>query len=113
MVLIAPTCECPLELIDLRDLMQDVEFTVFSAPAKDPHGRVAALHVPGGCKLSRKEIDAYTKFVGIYGARGLAYIKVNEAPKGRDGLQSPILKFLHRCRGGGHHQAQPVPRMAT
>ncbi len=89
-----PDLRVPLELIDLRDLMQDVEFKVFSAPAKDPHGRVAALHVPGGCKLSRKEIDAYTKFVGIYGARGLAYIKVNEAAKGRDGLQSPILKFL-------------------
>ncbi|MEN8167301.1 MAG: amino acid--tRNA ligase-related protein, partial [Pseudomonadota bacterium] len=76
------------------DLMQDVEFKVFSGPAKDPHGRVAALHVPGGAALSRKQIDGYTKFVAIYGARGLAYVKVNELAKGREGLQSPILKFL-------------------
>jgi aspartyl-tRNA synthetase len=74
--------------------MDDVEFKVFAGPAKDPKGRVAALRVPQGGSLSRKEIDEYTKFVGIYGARGLAYIKVNEADKGREGLQSPILKFL-------------------
>ncbi|RDH89112.1 MAG: aspartate--tRNA ligase [endosymbiont of Seepiophila jonesi] len=89
-----PDLRVPLELVDLQDLMQEVEFKVFSGPAKDPHGRVAALHVPGGSSLSRKKIDGYTKFVGIYGAKGLAYIKVNELAKGRDGLQSPILKFL-------------------
>jgi len=89
-----PDLRCPLELVDVADLMQDVEFKVFSSPARDPDGRVAALNVPGGCSLTRREIDGYTKFVGIYGAKGLAYIKVNEAGKGRDGLQSPILKFL-------------------
>ncbi|MBA1444170.1 MAG: aspartate--tRNA ligase [Gammaproteobacteria bacterium] len=89
-----PDLRVPLELVDLQDLMQEVEFKVFSGPAKDPHGRVAALHVPGGSSLSRKKIDGYTKFVGIYGAKGLAYIKINELAKGRDGLQSPILKFL-------------------
>jgi aspartyl-tRNA synthetase len=77
------------------DLMQDVDFKVFSGPAKDPDGRVAALRLPAGGELTRKEIDDYTKFVGIYGAKGLAYIKVNDwAAKGREGLQSPILKFL-------------------
>ena len=90
-----PDLRCPLELVDVADLMAEVEFKVFSGPAKDPKGRVAALRVPGGGSLTRKEIDDYTKFVGIYGARGLAYIKVNEwAAKGREGLQSPILKFL-------------------
>ena len=89
-----PDLRCPLELVDVGDLMADVEFKVFSSPARDPDGRVAALNVPGGCNLTRREIDGYTKFVGIYGAKGLAYIKVNEAGKGRDGLQSPILKFL-------------------
>ncbi len=78
----------------MGDLMKAVEFKVFSGPAKDPKGRVAALCMPKGCALSRKEIDGYTKFVGIYGAKGLAYIKVNELAKGREGLQSPILKFL-------------------
>ncbi|HIE33127.1 MAG TPA: aspartate--tRNA ligase, partial [Thermodesulfobacteriaceae bacterium] len=90
-----PDLRCPLELVDVADLMGSVDFKVFSGPAKDPGGRVAALRVPQGCRLSRKEIDDYTKFVGIYGARGLAYIKINEwSGKGRDGLQSPILKFL-------------------
>ncbi len=90
-----PDLRCPLELVDVADLMAEVEFKVFSGPAKDPKGRVAALRVPGGGSLTRKEIDDYTRFVGIYGARGLAYIKVNEwAAKGREGLQSPILKFL-------------------
>ena len=74
--------------------MAEVEFKVFSAPAKDPRGRVAALCVPGGCEMSRKEIDDYTAFVGKYGAKGLAYIKVNDLAAGREGLQSPILKFL-------------------
>jgi aspartyl-tRNA synthetase len=80
--------------VDVGDLMQGVEFKVFSGPAIDPHGRVAALCLPGGSALTRKEIDGYTEFVGIYGARGLAYIKVNDAAGGREGLQSPILKFL-------------------
>jgi aspartyl-tRNA synthetase len=89
-----PDLRIPLELVDVGDLMAEVEFKVFSAPANDPKGRVAALRLPEGSRLTRKEIDEYTKFVGIYGARGLAYIKVNEWAKGREGLQSPILKFL-------------------
>ncbi len=89
-----PDLRIPLELVDVEDLMQAVEFKVFAGPAKDPNGRVAALRLPQGGALSRKEIDTYTKFVGIYGAKGLAYIKVNELAKGREGLQSPILKFL-------------------
>ena len=89
-----PDLRIPLELVDVGDLMAEVEFKVFSGPAADPHGRVAALRLPKGCELSRKEIDEYTKFVGIYGAKGLAYIKVNDVAAGRDGLQSPILKFL-------------------
>jgi aspartyl-tRNA synthetase len=89
-----PDLRVPLELVDIADLLEDVEFKVFSGPAKDPKGRVAALRLPKGGELTRKEIDEYTKFVGIYGAKGLAYIKVNELAKGRDGLQSPILKFL-------------------
>ncbi|EIC20244.1 aspartate--tRNA ligase [Thiorhodovibrio frisius] len=90
-----PDLRVPLELVDVKDLMQDVDFKVFAGPANDPNGRVAALRVPEGAKLSRKEIDEYTKYVGIFGARGLAYIKVNDwATKGREGLQSPILKNL-------------------
>jgi aspartyl-tRNA synthetase len=89
-----PDLRIPLELIDLGDVMKGVEFKVFSGPANDPGGRVAALRVPGGSNISRKVIDDYTKYVGKYGARGLAYIKVNEVAAGRDGLQSPILKFL-------------------
>jgi len=78
----------------VADLMDGVEFKVFAGPAADPDGRVAALKLPGGADLSRKEIDDYTAYVAHYGARGLAYIKVNDAAAGRDGLQSPILKFL-------------------
>ncbi|MEY1662416.1 aspartate--tRNA ligase [Isoalcanivorax beigongshangi] len=89
-----PDLRIDMELIDIADLLAKVEFKVFSGPANDPNGRVAALRVPGGCELSRKEIDDYTKFVGIYGAKGLAYIKVNDLAAGQDGLQSPILKFL-------------------
>ena len=90
-----PDLRVPLELIDVADLMADVDFKVFAGPAKDPEGRVVALRLPAGGTLTRKEIDEYTKYVGIYGAKGLAYIKVNDwAGKGRDGLQSPILKFL-------------------
>ncbi|MDX1654418.1 MAG: aspartate--tRNA ligase [Candidatus Competibacteraceae bacterium] len=90
-----PDLRIPLELVELSDLMGGVEFKVFSGPARDPGGRVAALKVPGGGrKLSRKEIDDYTGFVGRYGAKGLAYIKINHRAKGREGLQSPIIKFL-------------------
>jgi aspartyl-tRNA synthetase len=90
-----PDLRIPLELVDVGDLMCEVDFKVFSGPANDPKGRVAALRLPQGGKLSRKEIDDYTQFVAIYGAKGLAYIKVNEwSAKGREGLQSPILKFL-------------------
>ena len=89
-----PDLRIPLELVDVGDLMTDVEFKVFSAAANDPKGRVAALRLPQGGRLTRKELDEYTKFVGIYGARGLAYVKVNDWAKGREGLQSPILKFL-------------------
>jgi len=84
-----PDLRIPLELIDINDLMKNVEFKVFSGPANDPHGRVAALHVPGAAELSRKEIDDYTNYVSQFGAKGLAYIKFNA-----DGLQSPILKFM-------------------
>ncbi len=89
-----PDLRIPLELIDVDDLLKDVEFKVFNGPANDPKGRVTALRLPKGGQLSRKEIDDYTKFVGIYGAKGLAYIKVNERAKGMEGLQSPILKFI-------------------
>ncbi len=89
-----PDLRIDLELVDIADVLQDVEFKVFSGPATDPDGRVAALRLPGGNALTRKEIDDYTDFVKIYGAKGLAYIKVNDTSKGRDGLQSPILKFL-------------------
>lgn len=90
-----PDLRIPLELVDVADLMQEVDFKVFAGPARDPEGRVVALRLPRGGELSRKEIDAYTEYIGIYGAKGLAYIKVNQwAAKGREGLQSPILKFL-------------------
>ncbi|MBS0003515.1 MAG: aspartate--tRNA ligase, partial [Thioalkalivibrio sp.] len=89
-----PDLRIPLEFTDLTDLMREVEFKVFSGPANDSEGRVAALRLPGGGTLSRKEIDDYTQFVGRYGARGLAYIKVNRLAEGPSGLQSPILKFL-------------------
>lgn len=89
-----PDLRIDLELIEVADLMSSVEFKVFAGPASDPEGRVAALCVPDGSSLSRKEIDDYTAFVGRYGARGLAYIKVNDVDAGREGLQSPILKFL-------------------
>ena len=89
-----PDLRNPLELVDVADLMQQVEFKVFNAPANDPKGRVVALRAPGGGSLSRKVIDDYTDFVGRYGAKGLAYIKVNDLAAGAEGLQSPILKFL-------------------
>ena len=89
-----PDLRIDLELVEISDLMKSVDFKVFSGPAQDEKGRVAALRVPGGNTLSRKQIDDYTKYVGIYGAKGLAYIKVNDIDSGREGLQSPILKFL-------------------
>jgi aspartyl-tRNA synthetase len=89
-----PDLRIPLELVDVADLVKDCDFKVFAGPAKDPKGRVAALRVPGAGSLPRSQIDDYTAFVGRYGAKGLAYIKVNERAKGKEGLQSPIVKFL-------------------
>ena len=90
-----PDLRIPLELVDIADLMETIDFKVFKGPASDPKGRVTALKVPGGASLSRKQIDEYTKYVGIYGAKGLAWIKVNAIEKGvEEGLQSPIIKFL-------------------
>jgi len=90
-----PDLRVPLKLTELTDVMKDVDFKVFSGPANAPGGRVAALRVPGGGALTRGEIDAYTEFVKALGAKGLAYIKVNEKAKGAEGLQSPIVKNLH------------------
>ena len=89
-----PDLRVSLELVDVADLVKGCDFKVFAGPAADPKGRVTALCVPQGGKLTRKEIDDYTSYVARYGAKGLAYVKVNELAKGRDGLQSPILKFL-------------------
>jgi len=89
-----PDLRIDLELVEVADLMSFVDFKVFAGPALDPEGRVAALCVPGGAEMSRKVIDNYTAYVATYGAKGLAYIKVNDVDVGRDGLQSPILKFL-------------------
>jgi len=89
-----PDLRIALELVDVADLVKDCSFKVFAGPANDPAGRVAALRVPGGGVLTRKEIDDYTAFVARYGAKGLAYVKVNDIAKGREGLQSPIIKFL-------------------
>jgi aspartyl-tRNA synthetase len=92
-----PDLRVKLEFTELTDVMRDVDFKVFSGPAAAPGGRVAALRVPGGSELSRGEIDGYTEFVKIYGAKGLAWIKVNDLAKGREGLQSPIVKNLHEA----------------
>ncbi|AFY21492.1 aspartate--tRNA ligase [Pseudomonas sp. QLc11A] len=89
-----PDLRNPLELVDVADQLKEVDFKVFSGPANDPKCRIAALRVPGGASMPRKQIDDYTKFVGIYGAKGLAYIKVNERANGVDGLQSPIVKNI-------------------
>jgi aspartyl-tRNA synthetase len=89
-----PDLRNPLELVDVNDLVATCDFKVFAGPAKDPKGRVAALRVPGGGSLPRSQIDDYTAYVARYGAKGLAYIKVNEKAKGKEGLQSPIVKFL-------------------
>lgn len=90
-----PDLRNPMELVDVADLVKDVEFKVFSGPANDEKGRVAVLTVPGGASLSRKQIDEYTKFIGIYGAKGLAWVKVNDLAAGVEGVQSPIAKFLN------------------
>ncbi len=89
-----PDLRIPLELVDIKDLLLQVEFKVFSGPANDPKSRVSALKIPGGAELSRKKIDEYTEFVAIYGAKGLAWIKVNDLGDGIDGMQSPIIKFI-------------------
>ncbi|HEC8322843.1 aspartate--tRNA ligase [Providencia huaxiensis] len=90
-----PDLRNPMELVDVADIVKDVEFAVFSGPANDPKGRVAALKVSGGAAMTRKQIDEYGQFVGIYGAKGLAWMKVNERAKGLDGIQSPVAKFLN------------------
>jgi aspartyl-tRNA synthetase len=89
-----PDLRIPLELVEIKDLLKDIDFKVFAGPANDPACRVTALKVPGGAEISRKKIDDYTKFVSIYGAKGLAWIKVNAIETGIEGLQSPIIKFL-------------------
>lgn len=89
-----PDMRIPLEMVEIKDLMASVDFKVFSGPANDPKGRVTAMKVPYGGEIPRKKIDAYTKFVSIYGAKGLAYIKVNDKTDLEGGLQSPIVKFL-------------------
>lgn len=89
-----PDLRIPLELIDIADIVKEADFKVFSQPAQDSKGRVVALKLPQGGKLTRKELDDYAKYVGIYGAKGLAYIKVNQREKGLEGCQSPIVKFL-------------------
>jgi aspartyl-tRNA synthetase len=89
-----PDLRIPLELVEIKDLLKDIEFKVFADPASDPGSRVTALRLPHGAQLSRKEIDHYTQFVSTYGAKGLAYIKVNDRSKGVEGLQSPIIKFI-------------------
>jgi len=90
-----PDLRNPLELIDVADILKDVEFKVFHEPANDPAGRVAVLCIPGGAKLSRKQLDEYAKYATIYGAKGLAWMKVNDLDKGLEGIQSPVLKFLN------------------
>ena len=89
-----PDLRNPLELVDVADLVKDVEFKVFSGPANDEKGRVAVIRVPGGASLTRKQIDSYGEFVGIYGAKGLAWMKVNDRSAGLEGIQSPVAKFL-------------------
>src|ERR1700716_667226 len=96
-----PDLRVPLELVDVADLVKGCDFKVFAGPAADPRGRVTALCVPQGGRLSRKEIDDYTAYVARYGAKGLAYVKVNERARGREGLQSPIIKFLSDAAVGG------------
>ena len=89
-----PDLRNPLEIIDVADIVKDVDFKVFSTPANDPKGRVALLCVPNGATLTRKQLDEYTQFVSVYGAKGMAWIKVNERDKGIEGVQSPVAKFF-------------------
>ncbi|OBW90634.1 aspartyl-tRNA synthetase [Gallibacterium genomosp. 3] len=89
-----PDLRNPLEMVDVADLLKDVDFKVFSGPANDPKGRIAAIRVPNGVSITRKQIDEYTQFVSIYGAKGLAWMKINDLAAGMDGVQSPIAKFL-------------------
>ncbi|MDP9499591.1 aspartate--tRNA ligase [Bisgaard Taxon 45] len=89
-----PDLRNPLEMVDVADLLKDVEFKVFSGPANDPNGRIAVIRVPNGTQITRKQIDEYTQFVAIYGAKGLAWLKVNDLAAGMEGVQSPIAKFL-------------------
>ncbi|MHB1541794.1 MAG: aspartate--tRNA ligase [Steroidobacteraceae bacterium] len=96
-----PDLRIALELTEIGDLVRECDFKVFAAPANDPNGRVAALRVPGGAALARSQIDAYTAYVARYGAKGLAYIKVNARARGREGLQSPIVKFLSDAQLAG------------
>ena len=96
-----PDLRIALELTEIGDLVRECDFKVFAGPANDPNGRVAALRVPGGAALARSQIDAYTAYVARFGAKGLAYIKVNERARGRDGLQSPIVKFLSDAQVAG------------
>lgn len=89
-----PDLRNPLEMVDVADLLKEVEFKVFNGPANDPNGRIAVIRVPNGTDITRKQIDEYTQFVGIYGAKGLAWLKVNDLAIGMEGVQSPIAKFL-------------------
>lgn len=89
-----PDLRNPLEMVDVADLLKEVDFKVFSGPANDPNGRIAVIRVPNGAEITRKQIDEYTQFVGIYGAKGLAWLKVNDLNAGMEGVQSPIAKFL-------------------
>jgi aspartyl-tRNA synthetase len=89
-----PDLRNPMQFIDVADLLKDVEFKVFAGPANDPKGRVAMLCVPGGAQLSRKQLDEYTKYIGKYGAKGMAWMKINDVNAGAEGVQSPVAKFL-------------------
>ena len=90
-----PGLRNPLELVDVADILKDVEFKVFNEPANSPDGRATVLRVPNGAALTRKQIDEYTQFVGIYGEKGLAWAKINDVNAGMEGIQSPVAKFLN------------------
>ena len=108
-----PDLRIGLELVEVADLVRGSPFKVFAGPARNPRGRVAALRVPGGGAIPRSRIDGYTEFVGQYGAKGLAWIRVNDARAGRDGLQSPIVKFLDDAAVAGIVERRPGPRTGT
>ena len=107
-----PDLRVPLELVDVADLVKGCDFKVFAGPAADPRGRVTALCVPQGGKLSRKEIDDYTAYVARYGAKGLAYVKVNEIAKGPRGIAVADFEILERCGDQRNHGAHRAPRTA-